>query len=65
MAWTAHVEYGNAEGVKEYEQIERDLGFKSRSHKWDKRKKHRIERRRGKQDPDCMPRYRKYKGWEW
>ena len=52
-----------------YQQIERHLtrilGAKSRSHKWDKQKKHRVERRREKRDPECAPCYRKYKGWEW
>lgn len=35
------------------------------SHRWDKKKKHRIERRRAKLDPECDPCYRKYKGYEW
>jgi len=55
--------------MKEYDQIERRLtrllGGTPVSHKWDKVKKHRIERRRAKRNPECIPRYRKYKGWEW
>ena len=35
------------------------------SHKWDKTKKHRRERCRAKKDPDCLPQYRQYAGWEW
>ena len=35
------------------------------SHKWDKTKKHRRERYRAKKDPNCLPQYRRYAGWEW
>lgn len=60
--------------MKLFEQIERKMQelMKRRpwseaknSHKWDKRKKHRVERRRAKADPECDSRYRKYKGYEW
>lgn len=34
------------------------------SHKWGKAMKHRRERYRAKQDPECLPQYRKFKGWE-
>jgi len=27
--------------------------------------KHRRERRRAKLDVECIPQYRRYKGWEW
>lgn len=36
-----------------------------RSHKWDKQKKHRIERHRARIEPECAPLYRKYHGWEY
>lgn len=61
--------------MKLYEQIERQLDQRlgrrkpwqtlKNSHKWDKQKKHRIERRRANQDPDCAPAYRRYAGWEY
>lgn len=35
------------------------------TYKWRKQIKHRIERRRAKHDPECMPCYKKYCGWEW
>lgn len=55
------------------DQIERKLdhvfdskrGTVRHSHKWDKTAKHRSERRRAKRNVECMPMYRKYKGWEW
>jgi hypothetical protein len=55
------------------DQIERRLdydidskrGVVQHSHKWDKVAKHRAERRRAKLDIECMPKYRRYKGWEW
>ena len=54
--------------MKEFEQIERGmysmLKIKSKSHKWSKTQKHRVERRRAKLDLDCVPKYRKYKGYE-
>ena len=52
-----------------YEQIERWmdrlLGLKSKSRKWEKKQKLRRERRRAKQDPECGSEYRKYKGHEY
>jgi hypothetical protein len=45
-----------------FEQKER--GLYATSNKWVKRKKHRVERRRAKQNPECIPCYRKYKGWQ-
>jgi hypothetical protein len=54
--------------MKLYEQIERSLCMmlkcRSKSHKWDKQKKHRVERRRAKLDPEAPPAYRKYSGHE-
>lgn len=38
---------------------------KTKSHKREKQLKHRSERRRASRDPDCVPAYRKYAGWEW
>lgn len=35
-----------------------------KSNKQNKAHKHRRERRRVKEDPDCIPEYRKYKGYE-
>ncbi len=37
----------------------------SRSRRWEKKCKLRKERRRSKRDPQCVPLYRKYKGWEY
>jgi hypothetical protein len=61
--------------MKLFEQIERKMQQlmgkakpwqnASRSHKWDKQKKHRVERRRARNDLECAPLYRKYKGYEW
>ena len=55
------------------DQIEKDLDYEfdskrklvQHSHKIDKIHKHRAERRRAKQDPECIPKYRKFRGWEW
>jgi len=33
-------------------------------HRFIKRQKARIERRRAKRDPECTPGYGKYRGWE-
>lgn len=53
------------------DQIENDLAImilgkkaKRVSHKWDKRMKHRSERRRAKRDVECVPAYNRYRGWE-
>lgn len=35
----------------------------SRLWKWYRQKKHRIERRRAKANPECHPLYTKYRGW--
>jgi len=32
---------------------------------WDKKVKHRTERRRAKLDPECITAYRRYSGWEY
>jgi hypothetical protein len=32
---------------------------------WDKKAKHRTERRRAKLDPECITAYRRYSGWEY
>lgn len=37
---------------------------KGQYHKFLKRYKNRIERRRAKENPECQPWYGKYKGWE-
>lgn len=33
-------------------------------HQFLKKRKHRIERRKAKKDPESQPTYTKYKGWE-
>ena len=42
-----------------------DQGLKRRSRhtKLMRAKKHRVERRRAKRDPECMPCYNKHRGW--
>ena len=35
------------------------------NYKFGKLNKHRRERRRAKQDPECLPQYRRYNGWEY
>lgn len=55
------------------EQIERELDYLfhskrkvvQHSHKKHKKRKLRTERRRAKKDPECLPEYRRYNGWEW
>lgn len=51
------------------EQIERGmrhlLGVRGKSCSDVKARKHRTERRRAKQDPECLPCYRKYRGYEY
>lgn len=55
------------------QQIERRLdhllaskrGVVTHSHREDKARKHRAERRRAKREPECQPRYRRFHGWEW
>jgi hypothetical protein len=37
---------------------------KGNYHRHLKRYKNRIERRRAKEDPECVPRYGRYQGWE-
>lgn len=37
---------------------------KSSYHRYLKRAKARAERRRAKKDPECVPGYGKYRGWE-
>ena len=41
--------------------------IKSRSkyHAFLKKAKARVERMRAKRDPECMPQYRKFAGWEY
>lgn len=36
----------------------------SKYHRYIKRLKNRIERRRAKENPECLPTYRRYTGWE-
>jgi len=36
-----------------------------RTHRFEKKQKIRLERRRAKKDLDCVPAYRKYNGYEW
>ena len=51
------------------EQIENEMKRRGRhgecnhSAKSIKQAKHRVERRRAKQDPECQSAYRKYSGW--
>jgi len=33
-------------------------------HRWIQKQKHRLERRRAKKDPECLPGYGKYSGYE-
>lgn len=35
------------------------------SHKQGKVLQHRQERRRANRDPECLPLYRRYRGWEY
>ncbi|HBA83385.1 MAG TPA: hypothetical protein DCZ95_04740 [Verrucomicrobia bacterium] len=35
------------------------------SHKYEKKSKHRAERRRANKDFDCVPAYNRHHGWEW
>jgi hypothetical protein len=37
----------------------------SRSCGYAKLAKHRKERRRAKQNPECFDKYKRYDGWEW
>lgn len=39
-------------------------GRKSGYHQWLKKHKRRQERRRAKKDPQCVPAYKKYNGYE-
>jgi len=59
--------YGKAMQIEK--QLDYDLDSKRRlvqhSHRWDKLIKHRIERRRVKQDIECQPQYNRYDGYEW
>jgi hypothetical protein len=56
--------------MKLFGQKERDLSYligkraKRYSLKWVKTAKHREERRQAKRDPDCIPCYRKYAGYD-
>jgi hypothetical protein len=38
-------------------------GYGLRSRVWRKQQKARLERRRAKRDPECMPGYGRYRGW--
>jgi hypothetical protein len=48
--------------MKLFEQKER--GCMAKSSKWAKTKKRRVERHRAKKNPECVPCYRKYAGYE-
>ena len=48
-------------GKAKCEQADGDGG---KYHKFLKKQKLRVERRKAKQDPECIPSYRKYKGYE-
>jgi len=37
----------------------------NKSHKWEKIVKHRVERRRAKNNPECQSWYNRFSGWEW
>ena len=51
------------------EQIENEMhrtgrhGECNHSARLQKQMKHRVERRRAKQNPECDPEYRRYSGW--
>ena len=34
------------------------------SKKFIRKSKHKVERKRAKKDPDCVPQYNKYNGWQ-
>lgn len=61
--------------MKMFEQIERGMQHfvrtskpwqsGSRSCKFVKKLQHRANRREAKRDPECVPTYRKYQGWEY
>lgn len=46
------------------EQIEKGQCRRKKSHKFDKKIKHRKERRAAKYDPETAPLYNKYTGYE-
>jgi len=48
--------------VKLTEQADGPSG--DRYHKWLKKKKSRLERRRAKKNLDCIPLYKKFRGYE-
>lgn len=57
-------------GYGRSEQIEHQFdygkrGINRRSRKELKRHKHKRERHRAKEDPECFEEYRKYGGWEY
>ena len=55
------------------EQIEKKMDRKMRprrgtirhSHRMYKKIKHKRERRRARENPECTPEYHRYDGWEW
>ena len=51
--------------MQELSRIDKPWKTPKNSHRFGKTLKHRVERRRAKQDPDCVPAYRKYAGYEW
>lgn len=46
------------------EQADLKQSSKNAYHKFLKRRKNRLERRKANIDPECVPGYGKYKGWE-
>jgi len=40
-------------------------GVSNKSHRYEKQLKHRKERRRVRQNPNCHSEYKRFKGFEW
>jgi len=59
--------YGDGDQIEKKFDYEFDSkrGLVQHSHKIDKLFKARKERRRARRDPECVPMYRRYFGWEW
>ena len=59
--------YGKASQIeRQYDYVfDSKRGVVQHSHKYDKLTKNRVERHRAKRNPECMPQYRKFDGWEW
>lgn len=53
-----------ADGTSHVGASYRHCGHNPSYHRFLKRAKNRAERRRAKQDPECVPGYGRYHGWE-